>query len=390
MQYEILSTVEFYVNHVLIGSYGYKQQPIVAVRSFFAWNHAELPRNPQFKIRADYETQSGKLTAEAVRDIIKACKVRDRSLYLTKWMAFLDWEGLEYINTNYAYEVGKQIKEGKELLGPFEIPGRKQESGKPRGKFYTFIGKDAALALREYFETERGYPAEGEPLWLPTKTTRKKIPKIRPIGKAAMTMNWLYMVRRVGLTPKQEGKSSAYRTGFAGHETRDAARSLIHKCKLQGFDLDCAEFFMGHVSRLDPNKYDKFYLDKAYVKEQYLIVQPYLNIISNWQPEIQQIRDEQREWFTRFEKATWEQMGALYTPEQLAEIERTPTKDLPLFLDRLQSKPELKLKQLLNDQESIAKRMDELSATVKVQENLITELRGKLAHKPNRRRTAKR
>jgi len=187
--------------------------------------------------------------------------------------------------------------------------------------------------LKEYFEKERGYPKPNEPLWLPTKTTRRNKPLIRPLGKEAMAMNWLSMIRRLGLVPKEEAKSTAYRTGIAGHETRDAASSLIHRCKLQGFDLDVAEFMKGHVSQIDPNKYDKFYLDKDYVKEQYLIIQPYLNIIRNWQPEnkkmieeaeglrgeMDNLRNQHKDLMDALRGALRTQLAGMYTPEELAQ-----------------------------------------------------------------------
>jgi hypothetical protein len=37
---------------------------------------------------------------------------------------------------------------------------------------------------------------------------------------------------------------------------------------------------MGHTSQLDPNKYDKFYMDQEYMRSQYKLAEKYLNIIS--------------------------------------------------------------------------------------------------------------
>jgi hypothetical protein len=69
---------------------------------------------------------------------------------------------------------------------------------------------------------------------------------------------------------------------------RDAAASLIHtKAKRRGFDMDCAHFFMGHTSQLDPNKYDKFFRDKEYAIEQDRIAEPYLNILSGKQEPVE-------------------------------------------------------------------------------------------------------
>jgi hypothetical protein len=45
--------------------------------------------------------------------------------------------------------------------------------------------------------------------------------------------------------------------------------------------MDCAKFWCGQVGEIDPLRYDKFYTDSEFVKQQYLIAEPYLNIISN-------------------------------------------------------------------------------------------------------------
>ena len=57
---------------------------------------------------------------------------------------------------------------------------------------------------------------------------------------------------------------------------RDLAKSLLHtRAKGDGFDMDCAEFWLGHT--VDPLGYDKFFNDFEYVKKQYLIAKKYLN-----------------------------------------------------------------------------------------------------------------
>jgi hypothetical protein len=216
----------------------------------------------------------GKLTVDVFRDVVKAARIRDRSLLMVKWMTFLDWEGLDYLNHHCADELVQQMRAGVKILGPFWLPGRKQLKMKQEGRFYVLIGHDAIMALQEYFEKERGWPKPGEPIWLTMIRGR------HALGKRVMLQNWTGIIRRLGLAKKRQLGNRSYRTGFAGHETRDAASSLIHRAKLQGFDLDVAEFMKGHVSKIDPNKYDKFYLDVDWVMEQYRIIEPYLNIIT--------------------------------------------------------------------------------------------------------------
>lgn len=302
-RYAILDVLEYFVNRVMVASHGHKKGTVDTVRSFFNWNRVELPADPQFVVRADKIGAPGKLTYEVVRDIVKAATLRDRSLIMVKWMTFLDWEGLEFLNRTHGGEVAQQIRDGRKQLGPFWLPGRKHMKMKQQGRFYVLIGHDAIEALREYFDKVRGsWPAPGEPIWLSRAGGGA-------LSKAGMKWIWYGLLVRVGLMPKERGHDRSFRSGFGGHETRDAASSLVHRAKLQGFDLDVAEFMKGHVNQIDPNKYDRFWNDEAWVTEQYQIIEPYLNIISNWQPqEIKSISKENEELRQRLAKleGLWE------------------------------------------------------------------------------------
>jgi hypothetical protein len=44
-------------------------------------------------------------------------------------------------------------------------------------------------------------------------------------------------------------------------------------------DMDAVDFWMGHIP--DKNRYDKFYMDKGYMLEQYRIAEKHLNILSS-------------------------------------------------------------------------------------------------------------
>jgi hypothetical protein len=67
---------------------------------------------------------------------------------------------------------------------------------------------------------------------------------------------------------------------------RDAAATLFHKRAARyGLDMDCVKFWCGQNGQLDANKYDKFQEDDEYTEEQYKIAEPFLNIISDPNPE---------------------------------------------------------------------------------------------------------
>ncbi len=243
-----------------------KQFEYSAVRSFFLHNRCALPQDPSFKIRSNRVTVAPKLAVEHIHDIVKNATLRDRSLILVKWMALLDTKRLVHVGEHLSGQVVDQIKKEMNPVR-LDLPSRKQNE-RP---WFTFIGKDAVDALKEYFEKERGWPKANEPIWL------------NHIGKAitveGFKEQWIRLCRRCGLVPVERSDSPGTRYGFNTHETRDVAKSLLHThAKAQGFDMDCAEFWLGHT--VDPLGYDKFYKDQEYVKKQYLIAERHLNILS--------------------------------------------------------------------------------------------------------------
>jgi len=119
--------------------------------------------------------------------------------------------------------------------------GRKQN----RDPFYTLFGGSALESLREFFEKGRGPIRRDEAIWL----TKRRDPMRRDSFRSII----LGLTRRVGIVPKDAGEISD-RYGYGGHNTRDIVRFLWHRSKA---GRDCAEFFMGHGRRIDPNNCDK-------------------------------------------------------------------------------------------------------------------------------------
>jgi hypothetical protein len=247
------------------------------------------------------------LSVEDVCRIVAAAKPRDRSTIMVKWMAFLDNKGLEYAGTVLADHVISELDAGKELV-LLDMPGRKHdENQKP---FYTIFGKDAITELTSYFEKDRqgGWPKKGQPLWYDQYGL--------PLSRTGFAESFMALDRRVGLVPRKMGDVST-RYGYNTHEMRDAARTLLHvTARAKGFDLDCAEFFMGHTSKLDPLKYDKFYSDRDYMIQQYRIAEPYLNIISvsvakqESAKEMDSLREEVKQLRGQFETILKTKFGA--------------------------------------------------------------------------------
>jgi hypothetical protein len=267
-QYLVLDLLQQFLNE-LDRRRKYKQMIYAAVRSFFMHNRCGLPHDPAFKVQAKNPPVKAMLTLSHVSDIVKNANLRDRSIILVKWMGMLDNARTVQVGANLAENVVSQIRRGEQLV-KLDVPKRKTNEQ----PFYAFIGKDAIDALREYFEKERGWPKAGEPIWL-LRDSRKG----KPLTTTAMDTLWLRLLRRMGVIPKKSGPL-ATRYGYNSHEMRDIAKTLLHTyAKKDGFDMDCAEFWLGHT--VDPLGYDKFFQNQEYVRSQYMIAERYLNIISN-------------------------------------------------------------------------------------------------------------
>jgi len=268
--YELLDLLQEFVSGLDRGAKS-KQLVYAAVKSFFMHNRCALPDDRGFRIRGTKPPVVPRLSLNDVSNLVRAAGLRDRSILLVKWQAMLDNERTSYVGQRLTDQVVSQIKAGTNPVR-LDLPGRKSEEN--IAGYYTFIGKDAADALVAYFEKERGWPRQGDPIWLEKTRSGKQ----KPFTTSAFACMWLRLTRRIGLVPKRKGIVGS-RYGYNAHEMRDIAKSLLHtSAKAQGFDMDCCEFWLGH--KVDPLGYDKFHNDQEYVRKQYLIAEKYLNIIS--------------------------------------------------------------------------------------------------------------
>jgi len=282
--YEVLDLLQTYVGQLNLRKSS-KKKAYCVMKSFFNHNRCALPMDPTFRIRGDKPPVQARLTMKDVLGAYQAANIRDRSVILFKWQSLVDNARLGYVCKNCGQQIVQQIREGETLVR-VDIPGRKSNENDLEGAFYTFIGSDAVNALVKYFEDERGYPSKGEPIWL--KTDRSAL------TSTAFETMWIRLFRRIGTIPKQKGPIGS-RYGYNPHEMRDVATTLLHlKAKSDGFDMDCAKFWSGRLSGLDREKYDKFYQDAEFVRNQYLIAEKYLNIVSGAEaaaPTIQELAE---------------------------------------------------------------------------------------------------
>lgn len=269
--YLALDLLQQYVNSLILRKSS-KRKAYSVIRSFFVHNRCGLPTDPSFHIRGDRPPVQAKLSATDIYEVLLAAEPRYRSMTLFKWQSFQDNARLIYISTHCAEQVVDQIKSNRHPLR-VDLPGRKSNTNDAEGCFYSFIGTDATTQLRDYFENERGWPQPGEPIWL--NENRK------PVTKAGFEATWMRLLRRAGKIPIMKGPAGS-RYGYNLHEMRDEATTRLHThAKNKGFDMDCVKLWCGQVGEIDPLKYDKFYRDEGYVRQQYLLAEPYLNILSN-------------------------------------------------------------------------------------------------------------
>jgi hypothetical protein len=269
--YIVLDLLQAYVNSLVLRKSS-KRKAYSTIRSFFAHNRCGLPEDPSFRVRGDKPSVQGKLATSDIRDLVLTADLRCRSMILFKWQSFLDNERLIYTNVHCAQQVLDQIKKNLDPVC-LDLPGRKSNENDSEGNFYTYIGTDAISSLKEYFEKVRGWPKTGEPVWIYLWN--------KPLRKPAFESQWLRLLRRAGKIPEKKGEPGV-RYGYGLHEMRDAATTLLHThAKSHGFDMDTVKLWCGQVGEIDPLKYDKFYREKDYVQQQYLIAEPYLNIVSN-------------------------------------------------------------------------------------------------------------
>lgn len=239
------------------------------IRRFFKRNRVGLP-DDTFRVKGNSEPIQECMTVDVIRSLVSAADFGLKAFYLTLWMGLFDQERFIIFNSKYGHALGEHVKKG--LDEPFlaEFPGRKNSLN--RTMFYTFIGRDALSAWREYFERIRGYPGEGEAALLYNNG--------KPMRKAAIYQKHLRLLEKLHYIKRVKGGNARY--GLNLHGFRDEGKTLLHlQGKRDGLDLECVDFWMGHVT--DPNHYDKFYNDKEYTLSHYRIAEKSLNIISGAQ-----------------------------------------------------------------------------------------------------------
>jgi len=272
------------------------------IRGFFLANYRPLPQIYQFtkKLANDRDRAISKVTPEMLHVILLAVRndPRKRSMILTQLSTFAGVKELMLINQHYGYLIGEAIRKGKIPIELEMVWQRKTNTDAYR----TYIGSFACEALKEYFEKERGWPKEGEPIWygeLSKKGEKKKGRKEEALTDLGYRQMWMRLTAKLGFRPSYYGRKSAPNTpketwrryGTGPHQLRDLSISLSQRAISEGFNPESAEYFAGHT--IDPLGYRNLHgIDPNYRKAQYEIVEKFINPYQDTDEKIRELEQE--------------------------------------------------------------------------------------------------
>jgi len=266
-EYEHIDLAKEYLLTGKLGtkSYKFREQSWRAIRSFYEFNRCPLPREKVDLTISEVDEKRLRekqglevMTLEDVKKLIAPAKIRDKAMLLILLHSGMRiGEFVDQFNTEEAKSVLKQLREGK---CPIKINLIASRHNRPQ--YFTFIGRDAIDALKDYLNWRRGKMGreikDGEPLFISQEGN--------PVDRQVIERQIRVLKRQTGLTNRE----------FTPHTFRDIFKT---ECSHRGVKDIISEFFIGHT--LDALGYNQ--LDKLYPKDfetEYAKVEPALNIIS--------------------------------------------------------------------------------------------------------------
>jgi len=259
--YAALDKVQEYVRSIQ-GRVRNKEFQFSALKSFFAHNRKALPKDPSFKVLSDIPPVTPTLNASLLHRIYEAAGFRERSWIAVAATTLAGEKELCQISAK-GFEIAKQVRRGKKVIRVDYAKLRKRS----RQPYYAVLQGPAIRAIREYLEKKRGEVKPGEPLW---RTN---------LGNAfkphAFHIGWRSILIRLNIRPNRaesRGKPTSTRYGDSVHEIRDVSRSAWTQSPANPI---VAEFLMGHT--VDPNQYNKFYLDFEWVAKEHAKALPFID-----------------------------------------------------------------------------------------------------------------
>jgi len=285
-RFAVVGLVQNFVRD-LKGRRAYKVGYYSTIKSWFASNWRALPRDYDRKFVGELRDDSDRpetplvISLDILRDTLTRLRgdPRRRSMIAVQYETFSGVHELIDISNNLAYEIGEKIKRGDNIIELHMRWSRKNHNK----SWHTFIGNLGCAALREYFETARGYPKQNEPIWFGNHGS------VKALTRKAYSEIWTRLMIGLGFrpdSPRRRGVGSEgcwTRYGLGAHQLRRLAISQAQlatgKSLKQGgstFDPRSAEYFSGH--NVDPLNYQRLHdINAQYRLEQYAIVNEFLN-----------------------------------------------------------------------------------------------------------------
>jgi len=262
-KYEVLDLVQRYILDCK-GRKNTKSSRYTVIRSFFAHNRAELPRDPCFNIRGDVPKVRGTLTLEEIRKVVLSSNPVYHAIFLCMFQGAIDQDMFTYWNKHGWEKLEEDLKGDPDVI-KIDLPGRK--GAKFDRPYYTFIGGDAIEAIRNWLPHR---PHSTEAIF----TSQYKT----PMSKSSLRHYWNSHLRKLGII-EPFSKRKSHRTGKGLHEMRDVFRS---QWSLSPAKYLVGEYLMGH--KIDPLEYDKSFRNVEAYKKEYQKALPLLQIISSGEP----------------------------------------------------------------------------------------------------------
>lgn len=264
-RYEILDVAQKYIHGLEGKRLNTAKRYYSMIRSFFAHNRAELPKDPTFIIRSDVEKVRGTLTIEQVRDVIIGSKPLYRAVFLSIFQGGMGLEEFSHWNKDGLDSLTEQLKNSPKLVR-IDLPGRKAK--KNDNPYHTYIGGDAIKAIRDYLRIR---PEGGDAIFL-NQTGG-------PVQPKTASMYWNRHLLKLSLIEPTPEKLGAARYGKNIHELRDVFRS---QWEMSPAKPSVAEYIMGH--QVDPLDYNKAHRNEAWIRGEYLRALPHLQVMSSARP----------------------------------------------------------------------------------------------------------
>ncbi len=299
-----------------------------AVKSFYEYHRVFLPKLSRQEINRVFQPSEADklravtlppLTIAELREIIIHAPQPYKAAYMVCFQAALAASEYDQFN-KFAW---KQIIDKLDEKEPIRIDLFRSKVSKTEiKKYYTFLGEDAKMLIKSWLK-ERLDCGRDELFVVYNRRKKEYVPLTSRLLGNMLTK----IAKRIGII--EQNGLNRYHVHL--HEFRDLFKSL---CTLHGVNAVASEFFLGHV--IDRLGYDKSpEYDVEWFKQEYLKVEPVLNVLSNvGAKEIERAKEEVRAEFNKALEAVVLENRAL--KERLQKVEKA----LKTFMEIAMSDPE--------------------------------------------------